>query len=52
MYKRNFDSFNVTLLHLYFQNYIVIVEMERFKNGEDLNSVLCLFFLVILYFII
>jgi hypothetical protein len=38
VYKRNFNSFIVTLLHLYSQNYIVMEEMEIKQNGEDPNS--------------
>jgi hypothetical protein len=38
VYKRYLDPFNVTLLHLYFQNYIIMEEMERMRNGEDPNS--------------
>jgi hypothetical protein len=32
------DPLNVTLLHLYFQNYIIIEEMERIGYEEDHNS--------------
>jgi hypothetical protein len=39
VYKRYLDPLNVTLLHLYFQNYIIIEEMER-RNGNDPNSFL------------
>jgi hypothetical protein len=38
VYKRYLDPLNVTLLHLYFQNYIIMEEMERMRNGEDPNS--------------
>jgi hypothetical protein len=38
VYKRYLDPLNITLLHLYFQNYIIIEEMERIGNGEDPNS--------------
>jgi hypothetical protein len=37
-HKGDLDPLNVTLLHLYFQNYIIMEEMERIENGEDPNS--------------
>jgi hypothetical protein len=40
VYKRYLDPLNVTLLHLYFQNYIIMEEMERMINGEDPNSLI------------
>jgi hypothetical protein len=38
VYKRYLDLLNVKLLHLYFQNYIIMEEMERMRNGEDPSS--------------
>jgi hypothetical protein len=35
------DPLNVTLLYLYFQNYIIMEKMERIEKGEDLNSANC-----------
>jgi hypothetical protein len=40
MYKRDFNSFIVTLLYLYYQNYIFMKEMEIMQNGEDSDSLL------------
>jgi hypothetical protein len=38
MYKRDLDLLNILLLHLYFQNYIIMEEIERIANEEDPNS--------------
>jgi hypothetical protein len=38
VYKRDLDPLNVTLLHLYFQNYIIMEKMESIVNGKDPNS--------------
>jgi hypothetical protein len=38
VYKRHLDLLNVTLLYLYFQNYIIMEEIKRIENGEDPNS--------------
>jgi hypothetical protein len=35
MYKKYLNPLNVTLLYLYFQNYIIMEEMKRMRNGED-----------------
>jgi hypothetical protein len=39
VYKRDLDPLNVTLLHLYFQNYIIIEEMEKIENREDIADI-------------
>jgi hypothetical protein len=38
------DPLNVTLLHLYFSNYIIMEEMESIGNGEDFASTTKKFF--------
>jgi hypothetical protein len=38
VYKRYLDPLNVTPLHLYLQNYIIMEEIERMRNGDDPNS--------------
>jgi hypothetical protein len=39
VYKRDLDPLNVTFLHLYFQNYIIIEEMEKIENREDIADI-------------
>jgi hypothetical protein len=39
MYKKDFDSFNITLLNLYFQNNIIIMkEILSEKNNNNNNN--------------
>jgi hypothetical protein len=47
VYKRDLDSLKVTLLHSYFQNYIIIEEMERIRKCADPNSALLPLVLII-----